>query len=237
MRNRYFIIEDREDKSGYTFWRDFLKALFPDIVLMSGGNSSELVKFVGKIQESDDEYYIVLDDSFDNQQTTMEWARVTRIARNMKNVHLIDFACFEYILLQFQELDSWVFAEEDELKQKRRDLLMVRENFLHAVDKGIGVNGSIYEIHQYAVKWNCHNIEQFSAKLLFDITRNTGFEVSKSKLGPCWHISCCEWDDRQEDDICGLDKRRIDLTEKMRQIYRETSIRKEFIKNGIEDSI
>ncbi len=43
-----------------------------------------------------------------------------------------------------------------------------------------------------------HNIEQFSAKLLFDLTRNTGFEVSKGNIGECWIKPCCERDNRKK---------------------------------------
>lgn len=46
-----------------------------------------------------------------------------------------------------------------------------------------------------------HNIEQLSAKLLFELTRNTGVEISKSRLGLCWLLSCCEWNERQENDV------------------------------------
>lgn len=38
--------------------------------------------------------------------------------------------------------------------------------------------------HKYLV--SSHNIEQLSARLLNDLTRNTGFEVTKSNLGECW---------------------------------------------------
>lgn len=79
-----------------------------------------------------------------------------------------------------------------------------------------------------------HNIEQLSAKILFDLTRNTGFEVSKGKIGECWIKSCCEWEERQEDDICGLDLNRLTLCEKMKKIYLETSLKAEFQSAGLE---
>ena len=45
---------------------------------------------------------------------------------------------------------------------------------------------AIQEIIDYDINLDNHNIEQLSAKLLFDLTRNTGFIVSKSDLGECW---------------------------------------------------
>lgn len=79
-----------------------------------------------------------------------------------------------------------------------------------------------------------HNIEQLSAKLLFDLTRNTGFEVSKGNLGECWQKSCCEWSDRQVDDICGLDQTGFSLNDKMKQVYWGTSLYREFKNIGLE---
>lgn len=71
-------------------------------------------------------------------------------------------------------------------------------------------------------------------KLLFDLTRNTGFEVPKGKIGDCWILSCCEWIARHEDDICGLDERRLTIGDKMRRIYNGTSLKEKFAKIGLE---
>ena len=79
-----------------------------------------------------------------------------------------------------------------------------------------------------------HNIEQLSAKLLFDLTRNTGFEVSKGTLGECWIKSCCEWGNRQEDDICGLDHNRLAVFDKMKRIYDGSSLKLQFPKVGLK---
>ena len=92
----------------------------------------------------------------------------------------------------------------------------------------------IQEILDYDRNLSNHNIEQLAAKLLFDLTRNTGFEVSKGNLGECWRQNCCEWADRQEDDICGLDQTKLSLNEKMRYIYLETSLHREFENIGLE---
>lgn len=82
-----------------------------------------------------------------------------------------------------------------------------------------------------------HNIEQLSAKILFDLTRNTGFEVSKGNIGECWIKSCCQWEKRQQDDICGLDIERLTLYEKMKSIYHGTSIEAEFHAIGLEVAV
>lgn len=63
---------------------------------------------------------------------------------------------------------------------------------------------------------------------------STGFEVSKSNIGECWIKSCCEWEQRMPDDICGLDAGRLQLKEKMRHICKETSLLMKFQNIGLE---
>lgn len=90
---------------------------------------------------------------------------------------------------------------------------------------------------EYDKNLDSHNIEQISAKLLFDLTRNTGFEVSKGSIGECWIKSCCDWLERQADDVCGLDKTRLSVTDKMKSIYSGTSLCREFSNIGLEVSL
>ena len=72
----------------------------------------------------------------------------------------------------------------------------------------------------YDSRFNEHNIEKLLAKLLYDLTRNTGFEVSKGTIGECWIKSCCEWLKRQENDVCGLDSRRLSIAEKKKNFMK-----------------
>ena len=92
----------------------------------------------------------------------------------------------------------------------------------------------IQEIVKYDKNIEEHNIEQLSTKILFDLTRNTGFEVSKGVLGECWIKSCCEWKERQEDDICGLDNNRLSVFDKMKRIYIGSSLKLQLPKVGLE---
>lgn len=77
-------------------------------------------------------------------------------------------------------------------------------------------------------------MEQLSARILFDLTRNTGFEVSKGSVGECWIKSCCEWEERMSDDICGLEVSRLPVKEKMKRICEGTSLLKQFQNIGLE---
>ena len=150
------------------------------------------------------------------------------------NVVLLDIICFEYILLEFKELIDWVFTPDDEFLEKRADIISARTKLLRAISNGDSSYKEIKEIKDYCDNIEDYNIEQLSAKILFELTRNTGFEVSKSGIGECWIRSCCDWSGKQDDDICGLDNSRLDLYDKMKHILAETCLSSEFRRLGLE---
>ena len=108
------------------------------------------------------------------------------------------------------------------------------EIVVYAIKNGELNYKDIREIVEYSACIENYNVEQLSAKILFDLTRNTGFEVSKGKIGECWIKSCCEWQARMDDDICGLDNKRLQLRDKMKQIYEGTSLVTQFQNVGLE---
>lgn len=87
---------------------------------------------------------------------------------------------------------------------------------------------SLAELKRFSADINDYNIEQLISKLLFRLTRNTGFEVSKGMLGECWRNSCCEYSVRKPDDLCGLDTRRLSLMDKAKTIYKCSILKPEF---------
>lgn len=147
---------------------------------------------------------------------------------------LMDVICFEYILLEFDKLIDWIYARDDEFLVKRANAIRARDMLIETISSGQLNYKVIQEILSYDEKLENHNIEQLSAKLLYDLTRNTGFEVSKGRIGDCWIKSCCDWEERQKNDICGLDFIRLSITDKMRNIYSGTSLCTEFPKVGLE---
>ena len=179
-------------------------------------------------------YIVVMDNSFDNSQTIMEQKKLRQYTRKMDNVALLDVICFEYILLGFSELLDWVFAEHDTLRDKRQTTILARNKLVECMQGGDMDYKELAEIVAYNPRIQEHNIEQLVAKMLFDLTRNTGFEVSKGKVGDCWITPCCEWSKREEDDICGLDNVRLSLYEKMRIIYEKSCLKNQFEAVGLE---
>lgn len=235
MSFRTFLwIEDHKDKAGYTFWYNFMKQLCPGVVVESKKNNSELVKSVKNLKDKDNKYIIVFDNSFDNLQVVMEQKLLKQYSKDRNNVFLMDVICFEYILLEFKDLIKWIYAEKDKFIYKRAKVIAAREKLINIIDSGELSYKDIREIIEYDKHIEEHNVEQLSAKMLFDLTRNTGFEVSKGIIGDCWIKSCCDWKERQESDVCGLDQRRLSVYDKMKSIYEGTSLRTQFQKVGLE---
>jgi hypothetical protein len=235
--NTHLWIEDRKGKSGYIFWKTFMKQLCPEVLVESKKNNSELVKAVKELEDTENRYIIVFDNSFDNPQVVMEQKVLRRYADKKENVLVLDIICFEYLLLEFKDLISWIYAPDDEFLTKRIKAITAREKLVGMIESD-GFNykdiKEIKEIIDYNESVGSYNIEQLSAKILFDLTRNTGFEISKGNIGECWVKSCCGWKNRMEDDICGLDNGRLSVNEKMKQIYKGTCLASQFQNVGLE---
>lgn len=235
MSSKIFLwIEDRKGKASYIFWNSFLEQLCPDVEVVSKKNNSELVKAVKNLDDTDNRYVIVFDNSFDNLQVAREQKLLKQYADKKENVVLMDIICFEYILLEFKDLIDWIYAPDDEFLKKRAGAVSAREKLINSIESETMNYKDIKEIVEYDEHIGEHNIEQLSAKLLFDLTRNTGFEVSKGKMGECWIKSCCDWLDRNENDICGLDYSRLSIYDKMKSIYEGTCLKEQFHAAGLE---
>lgn len=211
-----------------------MEQLCPKVVVESKENNSELVKAVKKLEDAENKYIVVFDNSFDNIQVTMERKLLRQFADKKDNVVLLDIICFEYLLLEFKDLIKWIYAPDDEFLIKRVKAINAREKLLRTIEKEEFNYKEMQEIVEYNEQIDDYNIEQLSAKILFDLTRNTGFEVSKGTIGACWIKSCCEWENRMENDICGLDNSRLQLFRKMKHIYEGTSLIKQFQNIGLE---
>ena len=183
MSKKTFLwIEDRTDKSGFIFWKTLMAQLFPEVIVESKKNNSELVKAVRDLSDNKNRYIIVFDRAFDNIQVIREYQLLRKNIEIKNNVHELRIICFEYVLLEFKKLLDWIYAPEDEFITKRRLAITAREMLITAIQNSKSDYKQLAEIKEYYSRVNTLNIEQLAAKLLFDLTRNTGFEVSKLSL-------------------------------------------------------
>lgn len=148
---------------------------------------------------------------------------------------LFKIPSFEFIILSFTLLEKWIFTEDDELRDKRKEHLQLKELLVDSlINENYELNeGKISELREKLNYSDSLYLEQLLAKLLYEITRNTGFETSKGKLGECFTVDCCTWESKQSDDLCGLEHNHLSYEEKMRLIADNSVIKDSFVKAGL----
>ena len=124
---RYLWCED--SASGFQFWQAVFRVIHPDIEVVSKKGNTELVKATKNIDD-DNQYFIIIDTATDNPNVIRENKRLYSIIKEKENVAVIEIHSFEFALLSFKLLEQWVFAEKDDLKEKRKDFLAYREVFV-----------------------------------------------------------------------------------------------------------
>lgn len=203
--------------SGYAFWNTVFKIMYPEFIVETKNSNTRLNKAIRQISDDNNLYYVIVDTVLDNQDVLRELTRLKRSIIGKNNIKVIKIHSFEFSLLSFEFLEKWVFAENDDLKEQRKDKLEAREKLVKLIsDGGTADELSLFKsVYQYQSKLNT---EKIAAKLLTEITRNTGFETNKKQVGFCFINSCCEWDDRQENDLCGLDDKRLSVSKKIEQM-------------------
>ena len=223
--SKYLWCED--SAAGYEFWYALCKSLYPDVKVESKGNNTRLRKAASNIQNDGNEYYILIDNAADNPDVIREIRKLSHDTSDKNNVQLMQIHSFEFAVLSFQYLDQWVFAQKDDLKEKRQHLIDKSKLFVKLVSD-CGYADELLAFSANNDMFKRHTSEKVAAKLLFEITRNTGFETDKGHLGECFIINCCEWDGRQPDDICGLDGNRISAVQKAEQLVEYSALKKIF---------
>ena len=237
----YLCVED--SVSGIEFWKYICKNLFRDIEIVDLGkrsNNTKLAEFVCGITDKENTYLVCYDFAFDNMQVMDTYSQMVRhIKKNqMTNVKLLDIISFEYVLLSFLDLEEWCFASEDEFRNDRKELLKCRKVLL-SMDE-IENYAELEEIKRFVeVHPKASTIERVCARLLFQITRNTGFVVDKGTLGECWKNNCCIVA-RNDDDKCGIEEKGF-LTEEAKAliVFERSCLKDRFAEFDvqIEDSV
>lgn len=218
--------------SGYAFWNTVFKIMYPEFIVETKNSNTRLNKAIRQISDDNNLYYVIVDTVLDNQDVLRELERLKRSIIGKNNIKVIKIHSFEFSLLSFEFLEKWVFAENDDLKEQRKDKIEAREKLVKLIsDGGTADELSLFKsMYQYQSKMNT---EKIAAKLLTEITRNTGFETNKKQVGFCFVNSCCEWDDRQENDLCGLDDKRLSVSEKIEQMVNHSILQAAFQEVGL----
>lgn len=227
---KYVWCED--SGSGFLFWEHIFHSLYPEMIVESKNNNSGLRKAVEKISDTENDYYLIIDSAIDNLDVLRELQRLKQTIKDKDNIRLISIPSFEFVILSFTMLEKWVFAEYDELKKKRADLLDFKNSIISIFYNG-GNKEDLSKLKEKPGTMEGSNNEQLLSNLLFHITRNTGFETDKGKLGICFTVDCCDWNDRQSDDICGLDESRIKSQDKAKIMFENSILKSAFSEVGL----
>ena len=228
--SRYLWCED--SGSGFQFWCAIFHELLPDVLVETKKGNTGLRKAAGRIAYDENQYYIIMDSAVDNADVLRENRCLRDVVHGKDNVHIVSLHSFEFALLSFAYLEQWVFAEKDKLKEKRKDLLQKRSLFVELLSDICDCE-ALLTFKEVFKDFSEKNSEQIAAKLLHEITRNTGFETDKAKLGECFVVSCCEWANRQSEDICGLDTIRLISGEKAKLLVEHSVLKKVFERSGL----
>lgn len=227
---KYLWCED--SGSGFQFWCAMCNALYPEITVETKYSNTGLRKAAGKINPDDNIYFILIDTAVDNPDVLRESKKLNQEINGKSNVHLIKVHSFEFALLSFDFLEEWVFAEEDDLKDKRENFLKARKLLIKLISNG-GEASDLSELRELIDYPDKKNTEQIAAKVLFEITRNTGFETNKGKLGQCFVNNCCDFHERQANDICGLDDERLSSEAKAELLLNRSVLKESFERVGL----
>ena len=227
---RYIWCED--SGSGFVFWKAVFATIDKDIKVQSKGNNTKLRQAAEKIYDDGNQYFLIMDNAVDNADVLRETRRLYQTIKNKNNVKTIKIHSFEYVLLSFEFLEDWVFASDNRLKEKRLIFLEARKIFLDIEEHGASLN-ELEKLKYYLDYSSYMNSEQLCAKLLFEITRNTGFEITKGDLGECFVNSCFECIRKQNKNVCGLNKARKGSYDKIKKLIEYSVLKNALQRVGI----
>ena len=227
---RYIWCED--SGSGFKFWKAVFTVIDKDILVQSKGNNTKLRQAAEKIDDDGNQYFLIMDNAVDNIDVLRETKRLNQVIKNKNNVKLIKIHSFEYVLLSFEFLEDWVFAPDNKLKEKRKIFLEARKIFLDIEEHGASLN-ELEKLKEYLDYSDFLNSEQLCARILFEITRNTGFEITKGDLGECFVNSCFECIRKQNKNVCGLNKARKGSYDKIKKLIEYSVLKNALQRVGI----
>lgn len=230
--NTYVWCEDKG--AGFTFWNNLFGVLHSDFIVETKNNNTELCKAVQRVDDIDNVYYVLIDSAVDNPNVLRELQRIYSIisAKEGSNIKVISVHSFEFVMLSFRYLEEWIFAKKDLLREKRAHLIDAKNIFVNTILSGEEAE-SLVKVRKVIDYLHVSNSERLASKLLYEITRNTGFETTKGKLGDYFIIDCCYWEDKEKDDICGLDNSEMSAEDKIKSIFEHSVLKEAFKKVGL----
>lgn len=192
----YIVCED--SKMGYDLWRAVNKYLLNgEAKVVTSFGITNMVSTIKQLSlKNSDKLFCAIDMIQDEESfKVLYW-----LDENMSDIgceyRTTNYSCVEDVFISFEYLDKWITT----LSLKDREMLNIARTIVKNRNS-VSYNNSLLKnsvLRSYYPTVSTD--EQMSAKIIYDITRSTGFVVSKSRLGRCWTVQCkCE---RQYPEYC-----------------------------------
>lgn len=182
----YIVCED--SKMGYRLWKAINDC-------MLGGKAKVVSSFgitnmVSTIKELGIRRGDRLFCAIDNIQGVESYKVLVWLGDNVHNIGYryctTNYSCVEDVFTSFEYLDKWITTLDQESREKLDTARKIINNRCKDnMDDSLVTNSKLKKMYPTA-----NTDEQMSARIIYDITKNTGFVVSKGGLGRCWTAQC-----------------------------------------------
>lgn len=184
---KYLWTEDTG--AGFHFWKLVNRLFFDNkLTVESKGSNQGILDAVSVLKpEAGDKYYIAFDYVVDNQDIRNKYRLLKSVAEKSEGkIIILDFICFEYLLLVFDRLVTWTGSGKADKIKIREDVLSAMENHSINLSK-IQDEGTL----QYLSGFKRYSTERVIKSLVGEFTQNEKWSVRGMLMGECWYKDCC----------------------------------------------
>lgn len=184
---KYLWVED--SGAGCHFWELVNTYNFNgEYVVESKSGNEGILQAVNKlVPRKGDTYYIIFDHIFNNQDIVLKYCMLEEAALQYPGqIILLDYVCFEYLILSFSKLVEWTGTGKKDVVAVRDDILNSFNNY-KLDPKRLQNDKSMLYINRFKRP----TMEKILKSLTNELTENGDWSVKTEFMGDCWYKDCC----------------------------------------------
>ena len=184
---KYLWTEDTG--AGLHFWKLVNQLFFDNALVVESKESNQgiLYSLTSLNAKEEDEYYIAFDYVPDNQDIRNKYRQLKQLVEKSEaKVIILNMICFEYFILAFDKLVSWIGTGKTDKIKMREDILAAIED--HRIDLSKNKNQTTM---QYLSVFKRYSTERVMKSLVGEFTQNEKWSVKGPLMGECWYKDCC----------------------------------------------
>ena len=184
---KYLWTEDTG--AGLHFWKLVNQLFFDNALVVESKESNQgiLYSLTSLNAKEEDEYYIAFDYVPDNQDIRNKYRQLKQLVEKSEaKIIILDMICFEYFILAFDKLVSWIGTGKTDKIKMREDILAAIED--HRIDLSKIEN---QKTMQYLSGFKRYSTERVMKSLVGEFTQNEKWSVKGQLMGECWYKDCC----------------------------------------------